>query len=57
MLMLCKVCDVQYIGITISILDIIRRLDFYLKTHVSGTKFFPSLQVKPTDLGPIDRDK
>jgi hypothetical protein len=42
---------VVYINITITILDII----FYFKHDVSETGFCLHLQVKPTQLGPIDR--
>jgi hypothetical protein len=44
----------RYINITITILDIIDRPAFYLKHNVSETGFCLRLQVKPTQLGPID---
>jgi hypothetical protein len=44
-----------YINITITILDIIRLADFYLKHDVSETGFCFRLQVEPTQMGPIGR--
>jgi hypothetical protein len=41
--------------ITITILDIIHRPDFYLKHNVSETGFCFSLQIEPTQLDPLDR--
>jgi hypothetical protein len=45
----------SYNNTTITILDIIHRLAFYLKRNVSETGFCPRLQVEPTQLGLTDR--
>jgi hypothetical protein len=43
-----------YINITITILDIIHRIVFYLKLDISETGFCLCLQVEHTQLSPIE---
>jgi hypothetical protein len=41
-------------NITITILDIIHRLVFYLKQDVSKTGFWVHLEVKSSQVGPVE---
>jgi hypothetical protein len=44
-----------YINVTITILDIIHRPGFHFKHRVMEIGFCLRLQVKPTELAPVDR--